>query len=241
MQCFVAKIKNDKGLMRLIFGSKVIKVEVLDEKGSILVTSEKGFTLPKDMSSEEDAIIMIKGKGLTKLDRNTIVSVVTTAKSADRIKYTGAVSVSTDTQMNIKVLHNNDTQLLQERRRYFKVKVNELGRALFYVRDDKTIRFDEPVNVTIKDINVGGIFVSCTDCEFIEGDLICFDIYLAADSVLNMAARVLRVQRDADGGIMGYGCEFHGITAAQEDAIGRFILKAQSNQRAKESGNGLLG
>lgn len=234
------KNKKDKGLMRLIFGSKVIKVEVLDEKGNILITSEKGFSLPKDMSSEEDAIIMIKGKGLPALDRNTIVSVVTTAKSADRIKYTGAVSVSTDTQMNIKVLHNNDTQLLQERRRYFKIKVNEHGRALFYVRDDKTIRFDEPIGVVIKDINVGGIFIGCTDCEFMDGDLICLDIFLSEDSVLNMAARVLRIQRDADGAIIGYGCEFHGITAAQEDAIGRFILKAQSNQRAKDSGSGLL-
>ena len=163
--------------MRLIFGSKVIKVEVLDERGKLLVTSEKGFTFPSDMS-DEDAIIMIKGRGLPELERNMIVSVITTSKNSDRFKYTGAVSV--------------------------------------------------------KDINVGGIFFSCPDYEFIIGDLICFDIYLSQEYEMNMAAYVLRVQRGADGQIAGYGCEFHGLTAAQEDAIGRYILKQQSDQRAKE-------
>lgn len=226
--------------MRLIFGSKVIKVEVLDEKGNLLVESEKGFTLPKDMSSSEDAIIMIKGKNLPELDRNTIVSVVTTAKSADRIKYSGAISVSMETQMNIKLLQTGDTQLLQERRRYFKIKVNEKGRALFFVRDEKTIRFDEPIEISVKDINVGGVFVICSDYEFMVGDLICFDIDLNADNPLNAAARVLRVQRTPDGEVTGYGCEFQGLTASQEDTIGRFILKVQSETRAKETENGLI-
>lgn len=221
--------------MLLIFGSKVIKVEVLDENGKLLLASEKGFTLPADMSSDEDAIVMIKGRDLPEFERNEIVSIITTAKNADRVKYMGAVAVSTETQLNIRILRNNEMQLLQERRRFFKIKVNEHGRALFYVRGEKTVRFDEPVEVSVRDINVGGIFVICADYEFMEDDMICFDIDLSADVPLNMAARVLRVQRDADGKIVGYGCEFQGTTAAQEDIIGRFILKIQSQQRAKES------
>lgn len=226
---------NDKGLMRLIFGSKVIKVEVLDEKGNILLTSEKGFTLPKDMSSEDDAIVIIKGRDLPEFERNTIVSVVTTTKSSDRIKYSGAISMSMETQMNIKLLRSGNTQLLQERRRYFKIKVNERGRALFYVRDEKTIRFDEPIEISVKDINVGGVFVICSDYEFMAGDLICFEIDLFIDAPLNASARVLRVQRDSDGAITGYGCEFQGLTASQEDCVGRFIMKVQSELRAKEA------
>lgn len=220
--------------MRLIFGSKVIKVEVLDEKGNVLVESEKNFTLPKDMSSSEDAIVMIKGKDLPELDRNTIVSVVTTSKSADRVKYSGAVSVSMETQMNIRLLQTGDMQLLEERRRYFKIKVHEMGRALFFVRDEKTIRFDEPLEISVRDINVGGVFVICSDYEFMVDDLICFDIDLESDAPLNAAARVLRVQRGADGAITGYGCEFQGLTASQEDTIGKFILRMQSETRARE-------
>ena len=219
--------------MRLAFESKVIKVEVLDEKGKIILTSEKGFTLPA--RSDEDAIVKIKGRDLPELERNTIVSVVTTSKSADRIRYSGAISVSMETQMNIKLLRTGDSQLLQERRRYFKVKVNESGRALFFVRDEKTVRFDEPVEISVRDINVGGVFVMCADYEFMVDDLICFDIDLFIDAPLNAAARVLRVQRDVDGNILGYGCEFQGLTASQEDSIGRFILKIQSELRAKDA------
>lgn len=221
--------------MRLAFESKVIKVEVLDEKGNVILTSEKGFTLPGRGSADEDAIIKIKGRDLPELERNTIVSVVTTSKSADRVRYSGAISVSMETQMNIKLLRLGDTQLLQERRRYFKIKVNEKGRALFYVRDEKTVRFDEPIEITVKDINVGGVFFMCSDYEFMVDDLICFDIEMAVDSSLNAAARVLRVQRDRDGSVMGYGCEFQGLTASQEDSIGRYILKIQSELRAKEA------
>lgn len=220
--------------MLLIFGSKIIKVEVLDEKGAIIISSEKNFVVPKN---DEDSIVMIKGRDLPELDHNMIVSVVTTSKSGDRVKYTGAVAVSMETQMNIQLLRSNDTQVLAERRRFFKIKVKESGKALFFVRDEKNIRFDEPVPITVLDINVGGVFLNCgsEDAEFIIDDLICVEIYLFADYPLNAAVRVLRVQRNSEGEIMGYGCEFQGLTAAQEDYIGRFIYKVQSEQRQKEA------
>lgn len=220
--------------MLLIFGSKIIKVEVLDEKGAIIISSEKNFVVPKN---DEDSIVMIKGRDLPELDHNMIVSVVTTSKSGDRVRYTGAVAVSMETQMNIQLLRSNDTQVLAERRRFFKIKVKESGKALFFVRDEKNIRFDEPVPITVLDINVGGVFLNCDleDAEFIIDDLICVEIYLFADYPLNAAVRVLRVQRNPEGEIMGYGCEFQGLTAAQEDYIGRFIYKVQSEQRQKEA------
>ncbi|MCX4356318.1 MAG: PilZ domain-containing protein [Oscillospiraceae bacterium] len=222
--------------MRLIFGSKVIKVEVLDEKGNIIIAAEKGFVVPKNMQSDEDCIVMIKGKNLPELDHNRIVSVVTTTKSGDRIKYSGAVSVSMETQMNIQLLRSGDTRVLEERRRFFKIKVHEKGKALFFVRDEKTIRFDEPLTIEVLDINVGGVFLMCDQdkAEFMLDDLICVEIDLFMDYPLNAAVKVLRVQRDSEGNICGYGCEFQGLTAAQEDYIGRFIYKVQSEQRQKE-------
>lgn len=222
--------------MRLILGSKVIKVEVLDEKGNIIIAAEKGFVVPKNMQSDEDCIVMIKGRDLPELDHNKIVSVVTTTKSGDRIRYSGAVSVSMETQMNIQLLRSGDTKVLEERRRFFKIKVHETGKALFFVRDEKTIRFDEPVTIQVLDINVGGVFLMCDpdEAEFMLDDLICVEIGLFVDYPLNAAVRVLRVQRDPEGNISGYGCEFQGLTAAQEDYIGRFIYRVQSEQRQKE-------
>ena len=96
----------------MFFGSKVIKVEVLDETGKNIVSSEKNFVFPKNLNSDEDSILIIKGKDLPELDRNQIVSIVSTTKSNDRIKYTGAVAVSMDRQMNIRILRNNETKVL---------------------------------------------------------------------------------------------------------------------------------
>lgn len=220
--------------MQLVFGGKIIKVDVLDEKGTLIYSADKGFVVPNNMASDEDGIIMLKGRNLPEFERNTIVSVVTTSKGGDRVKYTCAVTVSLDTQLNVRVMRNNDTQLLEERRRYYKLKIKEKGRALFYIRDEKTIRFDEPVAIEIYDINVGGVFM-VTEEEFINDDLICVEIDLFEEYPLNAAARVLRIQRGSDGKIIGYGCEFQGLTAAQEDYIGRFIYKVQSEMRQKES------
>ena len=217
----------------MIFGGKIIKVELLDEKGKNIFTAEKNFVLPKNMD-DDDSIVIFKGKNLPDLERNTIVSIVTTSKANDRIRYTGAVSMSMDTQLNVKILKNNETQVLQERRRFLKIKINEKGRALFYVRGEQTVRYDEPPEISVLDINVGGIFFSSVE-EFMEGDIVCVDIDLFIDNPLNTAVKILRVQRNEDGTIKGYGCLFESLTGAQEDMIGRFIMKVQSEQRRKEA------
>ena len=222
-----------KGLVRLIFGGKIIKVELLDDKGKIIYSAEKNFVLPKNMD-DDDSIVIFKGKNLPDLERNTIVSIVTTSKANDRIRYTGAVSMSMDSQLNVRILKNNETQVLQERRRFFKIKINEKGRALFYVRGEQTVRYDEPPEISVLDINVGGIFFSSEE-EFSEGDIVCVDIDLFIDNPLNTAVKILRVQRNEDGTIKGYGCLFESLTGAQEDMIGRFIMKVQSEQRRKEA------
>ena len=216
----------------MLFGGKVIKIEVLDEKDARILEVEKNFVLPKNMNDSEDSIVIIKGKNLPEIEYNRIVSVVTTTRGNDRIKYTGSVSMSMDTQLNIKILRNNTSQVLQERRRYFKIKIDEVGRILYFVRDEKTERFNVPVQIRVLDINVGGVFITCDNAEFIEDDLVCMEIDLS-DATLNAAAKILRVQRAEDGSIKGYGCEFQGITAAQEDCISRFIMKVQSELRQK--------
>ncbi len=220
--------------MCLIFGGKVIRVEVLDAKGTLVHSTDKNFVIPANINSDEDSIIMIKGRNLPELEYNSIVSIIMTTKSNDRIRLMGAVSVSIDKQLNIKVLRSNDTKVLEERRRFYKLKVNVPGRSLFYVRGEKTIRYDEAHSISVLDINVGGLFMATED-EYLEDDLVCVEVDLFDDYPLNAAVRVLRVQRDGEGNIAGYGCEFQGLTAAQEDYIGRYIYKVQSEERMKRA------
>ncbi|MGN0687716.1 MAG: PilZ domain-containing protein [Oscillospiraceae bacterium] len=219
-------------------GNKIVKVEILDKSGAVAVTSEKNFVFPKNIDTDEDSILMIKGKSLVEFNKDEYVSIISTTKAGDRIKYPGIVTVSIDTQLNVRILKTRATEVLQERRRYFKIKVVERGRVLFLVREDETIRFQEPVQMEIQDINIGGIFM-VTSLTLQQEDVVCIDIDLFVDYRLNAMARVLRVQRNPDGSIKGYGCEFQCLTASQEDYIGKYIYKAQSAQRQKEMSNDL--
>lgn len=219
--------------MLLILGGKVIKVEVLNEKGVRILETDKNFVLPRSMS-DEDSIVMIKGRYLPELDYNQIVSVVTTTKGNDRIKYTGAVTMSIDTQLNIRILRNNDSQVLQERRRYYKIKVDEAGRILSVLRGEESQTLDLPARIKVLDINVGGVFMTCEQMEFEKQDIITLEVDLAHETLIS-EAKILRVQHAEDGSILGYGCEFQGLTAAQEDVISRFIIKVQSKLRQQEA------
>ncbi len=223
-----------KGLMRLLFSSKIVKVDILDKSSSVIMTAERNFNFPKNLGSDDESILIIKGSSLKELEYNTIVDVIATTKAGERIRYSGRVSMSMPRQLNISLARSNDTEVLQERRRYFKIKTHEKGRALFFMRGEESVRFDVPEEIEVMDINIGGIFMKCNGCEFEDEDLVCVDIDLFIDYKLNAVVKVLRVQRGDDGGIKGYGCEFQGLTAAQEDYIGKYIYKVQSEQRQKE-------
>lgn len=218
----------------MLFSNKIIKVEVLELNGGVALSVEKNFVFPKNLDSDDDSILIIKGKGLAEFEWNKQVYVVTTLKSGERIKYAGTVTVSLGTQLNIKLAKSARTELLEERRRYFKIKVKEKGRALFFIRGEDTYRLDEPVPIEIADINIGGIFMNSPDYTFSEDDLVCVEVDLFVDYKLNAMVRILRAQKMPDGEIRGYGCEFQGLTASQEDYIGRYIYKVQSDIRQKE-------
>lgn len=218
----------------MFFGNKIIKVEILDRNGITAVTSDKGFVFPKNIESADESILIIKGTGMREFPKDERVHVIATTKAGDRIKYPGIVTVSLDAQLNVRILKSRDTEVLEERRRYFKIKVEEHGRVLFLVRDDETVRFDEPIPIEIQDINIGGVFITSSNYVFQEEDVICLDIDLFVDYRLNAVAAILRVQKDVDGSIKGYGCQFQGLTASQEDYIGKYIYKVQFAQRQKE-------
>lgn len=217
----------------MLFGTKIVKTEILAQNGTLLAAAERNFVFPRNLDSSDESILIIKGKDLPELDRGTRVTVIAYSKAGDRIKYAGDISMSYARQMNISLVKSGSTQVLEERRRYFKIKVDLSGRALFVVRDDDTIRFEEPVAIGVSDINVGGIFMT-SSFEFHTDDSACIDVELLDGYRLNTMATVLRVQTDSDGAVIGYGCSFESLTAAQEDAIGKYINYEQLLLRAKK-------
>lgn len=219
----------------MAFGSsKIIKTEVLSQSGALLVSSEKNFVFPKNIDSNEESILIIKGSGMPELDYGTRVTAIAYTKAGDRISYVGDITMSHERQMNVS-LHKSGGNRLEERRRFFKIKVSLAGRALFIVRGEETVRFEEPVAIRIADINVGGVFMVC-DYDFLTQDSVCVEIDIDGYR-LNTSARVLRIQRGSEGEILGFGCEFESLTAAQEDVISKYINRQQLLQRAKEQGD----
>lgn len=215
----------------MLFGNKIVKIDILSQDGSLVLSSERGFVFPNNIDSGDESILIIKGKGMPELDRGTRVAVIAYSKAGERIKYTGDIAMSHDRQMNVTLLKSGSGGVLEERRRYFKIKVDLSGRALFVVRDEEAIRFEVPPDISIQDINVGGIFMKC-EFNFAVDDCVCVEIELMDEYKLNTMARILRVQKKGDE-ILGYGCAFENLTAAQEDAIGKYINQQQLLQRAK--------
>lgn len=215
----------------MLFGNKIVKIDILFQDGSLVLSSERGFVFPNNIDSGDESILIIKGKGMPELDRGTRVAVIAYSKAGERIKYTGDIAMSHDRQMNVTLLKSGSGGVLEERRRYFKIKVDLSGRALFVVRDEEAIRFEVPPDISIQDINVGGIFMKC-EFNFAVDDCVCVEIELMDEYKLNTMARILRVQKKGDE-ILGYGCAFENLTAAQEDAIGKYINQQQLLQRAK--------
>ena len=161
----------------MLFGYKIVKIEVFGENGALLASVDKGFVFPRNLDSDEESILIIKGRDLPELERGVRVTVIAYSKAGDRIKYLGEISMAHSRQMNVSLQKYRNTQLLEERRRYFKIKVDLKGRVLFLVKGDDTIRFEEPVNIGIQDINVGGIFMS-SSYEFMQDDCVCVDVEL---------------------------------------------------------------
>lgn len=219
----------------MIFGNKVVKIEIFAQNGTLLAAAEKNFVFPKEPDSGDDNIAIVKGRDLPELERGTRVVVIAYTRAGDRVRYLGDISVSHERQMNVALIRANGNQVLEERRRFFKIKVSLDGRLLFVVRDDKTIRFDEPYQIEVHDINVGGVFITCP-YELQKDDCVCVDIELLDEYRLNTMARILRVQKDEAGTLLGYGCAFESLTAAQEDAIGKYINHQQLLKRAKQFG-----
>lgn len=207
--------------------------EITSLDGDKLFYTEKNFDFPIMYDMNDNIIenmLMIKGRRLPELDTSEYIYVIARMRGGDRYRYKTNISVSTDRQMNI-LLRPDKAELMEERRRYFKIKTNE--RAFITLRtqedDEKPVPLEPPAEIYIKDINVGGVFFICTDTRrhFAKGDKLLMIVGLSGTR-LELTAEVLREQTIAtQEAQVGYGCRFIGISHSQEETISRYIYKLQ--------------
>ncbi len=217
--------------------SKVIKIDVLNGEGrKILSAAAKQISCP--IVYEDDVpmnnVVMVKGSGFPVLSRNSTVFVVAYSKSGDRLKYTGLVQMSTDNQINIKV--REFASLMEERRRYYKIESDLRCSVISYVRGDSLKTMDSIVTGTIRNFNIGGMFLSVEGIELKPKDVIYFSVRME-NEMTDACAEVLRIQRNEDGGIEGYGCRFINTTAKQEELFAKYVYTKQLEERMKNQQN----
>lgn len=232
---FPSVLPSEKEVMLLSYKKEEFaSFEITSLDGQRLYYTDSNFDFPLMYDSDDNVIdnmLMIKGKRLPELSCSDYVYVVATMRGGDRYRYKTAISVSTEFQINV-ILRPDKAELLEERRRYFKIKTNE--RAFITLRtqedDEKPNPLDPPAEICIRDINVGGVFFVCADNRrsFAKGDKLMMVLNLSGTR-MELGAEVLREQKTADNEEtqVGYGCRFTGVSRSQEETISRYIYKLQ--------------
>ncbi|MDR0943013.1 MAG: PilZ domain-containing protein [Ruminococcus sp.] len=213
----------------MINKDKIHKLSVYDVDDRMLfsVGADK-ISFPKDFFRVKMTdLVVVKSKDLPVLFQGTKIIVIFEYLTGLRMKYQTEVDLGSETQMNF---HVGDGVALEERRRFYKVPVDFDGNAMLMVRDDEVTNFDPPLTIHFFDLNLGGVFIQSPEKEFLLGDQIqlCF-----IDGEMTLLCEVLRIQKNPDDTIKGYGTRFVVITSAQEERLSRFIFDCQLAERER--------
>lgn len=219
----------------MLVREQIVKMDILAVDETMILTAGGGkFSLQTVDGgiNDGDTIMIIKGVDLPEIGMGTALSVVASTKNGKRIKYPSFVSLSTSHQLNI-IIRDKQGSDLEERRRYYKIDVdiscviNSVERG-----EDKDV-LSNPYLTQIRDLNIGGIFL-CMCSEPLElHDKLSLTINLDIKTI-TLDAEILRIQRNAAGGVVGYGCRFVNITPAHEDVISRYVFQLQRDRLQKE-------
>ena len=205
---------------------KISKVDVYDSNGKRLVSAKEVF-FPKDffrMKGQE--LVLIKDNHMPLLDKGQLLEIIFEYINGTRIKYLTTVDICTEYQLNF---HLGEGVALEERRRSYKVNAEFYGHSDFYLRNEEMFTYDEPIELHFKNINIGGAFFSA-QFEFSMGDQVMLSFL---NGKIEVICEVLRIQKDPEGKIQGYGCKFLNVSLMQEERIARFIFDCQLAERER--------
>lgn len=216
----------------MINKDKISRVLVYDAKGKLIISTKSVF-FPKDFFKlKGKELVMLKGSDFPLISKGENIDVVFEYLNGTRIKYDTTIDLCTEYQVNF---HVGQGEVLEERRRSFKVSVDFNGLSPFYIRGEEMYAFDDPIMLHFVNINLGGVFFN-SDSKFEKGDQVMLNFL---DGDMQLLAEILRVQKNDEGEIDGYGCRFLEVNQTQEERLARFIFDCQvlerERRKAKES------
>ncbi len=215
---------------------RTLKLDIVTPSGTrILTATGKQFSTPSHINSvtgRPENILMIKGRTLPEVEADSLVYIISYMRTGERIRYSGKITLSTELQLNI-LLDMGSAMKMEERRRYFKVEA-DISCIITQVTDAFGKTNDVPSKARIRNLNIGGVFLCVSDVELHKGDVIELSVDLENETRI-IAAEVLRVQLNAAGDIMGYGCRFSNITPKIEAVLAKYVYRTQLEDMKKNA------
>lgn len=208
----------------MINKDKINRVLIYNQRGRMLL-SAKSVSFPKDFFKIKGMdLVMLKGTDFPLISKGEPVEAIFEYLNGDRIKYNTVIDICTEYQINF---HVGEGEVLKERRRSFKVMVDMSGISPFYIRGEEMFAFDDPIELHIINLNLGGVFFS-SNSGFEVGDQVMLNFL---DGEMKLLTEILRIQRNDSGEIEGYGCRFLDVNQSQEERLARFIFDCQVLER----------
>lgn len=224
-----------EGGMRMLDTTGIVKVRITGLDGRLMLeTDSEHFSFPRVFVHDVPVnnIIMIKGKDMPEYDADLGVYVIAYMKNGDRIRYMGRVKMSLDNQLNVQIRDDTST-IMEERRKYFKVKSDLRCVISGYERDGMAFELESPMLATIKNVSIGGVFIEGTDPPFRKDDLLLLNLKVEHE-IISTVAKVLRLQLYYDGRLEGYGCEFTNVDKKMEGLLAKLVYNIQLQQRQEK-------
>jgi hypothetical protein len=216
----------------MINKEKIQYVHIYDMSGHLIfsapgdkISFPKDFFLTKVRDKRE--LVVVKGKDLPVAFEGTKISVIFDYFTGVRMRYDTELVLGSEGQWNFRV---GDGISLEERRRFYKVPVDFYGTSDFYIRNEEIMPFETPAELHFIDLNLGGAFIEHGGTSFEIGDQVQVTFM---DGDMQLVTEVLRIQKNPDGAIKGYGTKFTAVNAAQEEKLSRFIFDCQVIERDK--------
>ena len=214
-------------------GIMTIRITGMDGR-FVLETDKEHFSFPRMFVNNVPVnnIIMIKGKNMPEFDADSGLYVITNMKNGDRIRYTGRVKMSLENQLNIQIRDEYGT-VMEERRKYFKVRSNLRCIISGHERDGTVYEYDAPVFTVIKNVSIGGVFIEGTDPPYRKDDILLLN-FMVDNELVGAVVKVLRLQLLIDGSLEGYGCEFTNVDQKMEGKLANLVNGIQREQRQEQ-------
>lgn len=210
----------------MISKDKIKKVLLYNVGGKMLLATDS-VTFPKDFFKVKGQdLVMLRGRDFPIISKGEPIEAIFEYVNGNRVKYKTFVDICTEYQINF---HVSEGEVLEERRKSFKVTVDFNGVSPFYIRGEEMYPFDDPIELHFINLNLGGVFFTSSSA-FEAGDQVMLNFM---DGDMQILAEILRVQRKEDGSVDGYGCRFLGINKSQEEYLARFIFDCQVAERER--------